>query len=662
MSEAQTSRPLEADFDTIPKLLLRNAKRFADRPACRVKDLGIWQTFTWSEVRDQVRDLSIGLHSLGIERGQTIAIAGDNLPRLYWTFTATQALGAIPVPVYQDSVADEMAYVLEHAGVTVAVVENQEQVDKLLSISDQVPLLQHIVYSDPRGLVKYDHTHLHSYEALQKLGAEQAAANAQLDDWWLGEINATTGDDTSVMLYTSGTTGRPKGVILSGTNFVRTAANANRFDKLNETDEIIAYLPMAWVGDHIFSYAQAFEAGFCVACPESPSTAVSDRREIGPTFFFAPPRLFEAQLTDIQVRMQDAGWFKRMMFDNCLKIAKRCGEKILEGRFVNPYDRLMYFFGNILVYGPLRNQLGFSRLRVGYTAGEAIGPEIFSFYRSLGINLKQLYGQTEASVYVTMQPDGEIYPDTVGKPAPEVEIEIADNGEVMFRSPGVFKEYYKNPEGTAETKTPDGWVHSGDAGFIDGRGHLVIIDRAKDVGKLNDGSEFAPKYIENKLKFYPEIGEAVVVGDGRDYAGAMINIDMNSVSSWAERNNVIYASYQELADHPEVYEMIRRRIVEMNVDLAKEDRMKGSQIKRFLVLHKELDADDGELTRTLKIRRAFVADRYGPFIESLYDGSARAQISTEMTFEDGRKGIIEGDVRVEDVSAPANVPVQEAAE
>ena len=279
MSEAQTSRPLEADFDTIPKLLLRNAKRFADRPACRVKDLGIWQTFTWSEVRDQVRDLSIGLHSLGIERGQTIAIAGDNLPRLYWTFTATQALGAIPVPVYQDSVADEMAYVLEHAGVTVAVVENQEQVDKLLSISDQVPLLQHIVYSDPRGLVKYDHTHLHSYEALQKLGAEQAAANAQLDDWWLGEINATTGDDTSVMLYTSGTTGRPKGVILSGTNFVRTAANANRFDKLNETDEIIAYLPMAWVGDHIFSYAQAFEAGFCVACPESPSTAVSDRRE-----------------------------------------------------------------------------------------------------------------------------------------------------------------------------------------------------------------------------------------------------------------------------------------------------------------------------------------------------------------------------------------------
>ncbi len=662
MSEAQTSRPLQADSDTIPKLLLRNAKRFADRPAFRLKDLGIWQTHTWSQVRDEVRDFAIGLHSLGIERGQTVAIVGDNLPRLYWTFTAAQSVGAVPVPVYQDSVADEMAYVLEHAGVTVAVVENQEQVDKLLSVSEQVPTLKHIVYSDPRGLIKYDHNHLHSFGDLQKLGSEQVRANRQIDEWWMGEINATSGADTSVMLYTSGTTGRPKGVILSGENLVRTAANANRFDKLVETDEIIAYLPMAWVGDHIFSYAQAFEAGFCVACPESPATAVADRREIGPTFFFAPPRLFEAQLTDIQVRMQDAGWIKRTMFSNCLAVAKRCGEKILEGRAVNPYDRLMYFFGNLLVYGPLRNQLGFSKLRVGYTAGEAIGPEIFSFYRSLGINLKQLYGQTEASVYVTMQPDGEIYADTVGRPAPEVEIEIADNGEVMFRSPGVFQEYYKNPEGTAETKTPDGWVHSGDAGFIDSRGHLVIIDRAKDVGKLNDGSLFAPKYIENKLKFHPEIGEAVAFGHGRDFATVMINIDMNSVSSWAERNNVIYASYQELADHPDVYEIIRQRIREMNHELATEERMKGSQIKRFLVLHKELDADDGELTRTLKIRRSFVSDRYEALVNALYDGSSRGQVSTEMTFEDGRKGIIDGDVRIGDVDKAAAAPVQEAAE
>ena len=664
MSEAPPSRPLDADSDTIPKLLLRNAKRFGDRPAFRLKDLGIWQTHTWAEVRDQVRDFAIGLHAIGVERGDTIAIVGDNLPRLYWSFTAAQSLGAVPVPVYQDSVAEEMAYVLDHAEVKVAVVENQEQVDKLLGIADEVKSLRQMVYSDPRGLKKYDHNVLHGFADIQKLGAEQRRANLKLDDWWLGEINQGKGSDTSVMLYTSGTTGRPKGVILSGENLIRTAANANRFDNLTEKDEIIAYLPMAWVGDHIFSYAQCFEAGFCVACPESPATAAADRREIGPTFFFAPPRLFEAQLTDIMVRMQDAGAIKRWLFDNFLEVAKRCGEKILEGRPVSMWDRILYNIGDVLVYGPLRNRLGFSRLRVGYTAGEAIGPEIFSFYRSLGINLKQLYGQTEASVYITMQPDGEIYPDTVGKPAPEVEIKIDDSGEVLFRSPGVFQSYYKNDEGTAATKTPDGWVHSGDAGFFDHRGHLVIIDRAKDVGKLNDGSLFAPKYIENKIKFFPEVGEAVAFGQDREFVTLMVNIDLNSVASWAERNNVIYASYQELAANPQVYEMIKGRVEEVNASLADEERMARSQIHRFLVLHKELDADDGELTRTQKVRRSTVAERYAPLIEALYDGSTERHVVTEMTFEDGRKGTIEGNVRIVDIEpvAPTHAGVKEAAE
>ncbi len=664
MSEAQTSRPLSADGDTVPKLLLHNAKRFADRPAFRHKDLGIWQTHTWREVRDQVRDLAVGLHSLGIERGHTIAIIGDNLPRLYWTFAAAQSLGAVPVPVYQDSVADEMSYVLQHSEVSVAVVEDQEQVDKILGISDEVPSLAHVVYSDPRGLKKYDHTHLHAYEDIQRIGAEQVRANSQIEDWWLAEINQGTGADTAVMLYTSGTTGRSKGVILSGENLIRTAQNANDFDKLTEHDEIIAYLPMAWVGDHIFSYVQSIAAGFCVACPESPATAVQDRREIGPTFFFAPPRLFEGQLTDIMVRMQDAGAFKRGLFNYFLDVAKRCGERILEGRPVSFVDRMLYAIGNVLVYAPLRNRLGFSRLRIGYTAGEAIGPEIFSFYRSLGINLKQLYGQTEASVYITIQPDGEIYPDTVGKPAPEVDIVIAESGEVMFKSPGVFQRYYKNDEGTAETKTADGWVHSGDAGFFDQRGHLVIIDRAKDVGKLNDGSLFAPKYIENKLKFFPEIGEAVSFGHGRDFATVMINIDLTSVASWAERNNVVYGSYQELAGHPQVYDIIRGRVDEVNRQLASEERMAGSQIKRFLVLHKELDADDGELTRTQKVRRSFIAERYAPLITALYDGSSECSLVTEMTFEDGRKGTIEGHVHIVDVETypVAHAPVREAAE
>ena len=664
MSEAQTSRPLQADSDTIPKLLLRNAAKYASRPAFRHKDLGIWQTHTWADVRDHIRNFAIGLHTLGVERGQTVAIIGDNLPRLYWTFTAAQSIGAIPVPLYQDSVAEEMSYVLQHAEISVAVVENQEQVDKLLSIADEVPTLRHIVYSDPRGLQKYDHTHLHGYEDTQKVGSDQIDANPQMNDWWLQEIAAGTGSDTSVMLYTSGTTGRPKGVILSAESLIRTAANANRFDNLNEHDEIIAYLPMAWVGDHIFSYAQSYEAGFCVACPESPATIVQDRREIGPTFFFAPPRGFEAQLTDIMVRMQDAGWLKRKIFDNFMKVAKRCGERILEGKSVNLYDRLMYAIGNILVYAPLRNRLGLSRLRVGYTAGEAIGPEIFSFYRSIGVNLKQLYGQTEASVYITMQPDGEIYPDTVGKPAPEVDIKIADNGEVMFRGPGVFQHYHKNEEATASTKTPDGWVHSGDAGFFDNRGHLVIIDRAKDVGRLNSGALFAPKYIENKLKFFPEIQEAVAMGDGRDFATVMINIDMTPLANWAERNNIIYASYQELAAHPQVYDMIKERVEEVNRSLSKEERMAGSQMKRFLVLHKELDADDGELTRTQKVRRSFIADRYAPLVDALYSGANECQISTEVTFEDGRKGSIEGNVRIVDLEtfAPAGAALQEAAE
>ena len=665
MSETPPSRPLDADLDTIPKLLLRNASRFTDRPAFRAKDLGIWQTFTWKEVLAQVRDFAIGLHSLGVKRGDAIAIVGSNIPRLYWTFTAAQSIGAIPVPVYQDSVAEEMAYVLQHAEVVLAVVEDQEQVDKLLSIASDVPHLKEIIYSDPRGLQKYDTAHLRSFEAVQKIGAEQISANAGLVDWWHSQIKESKSGDPSVMLYTSGTTGRPKGVILSAEALIRTARNANEFDKLTERDEIIAYLPMAWVGDHIFSYAQSYEAGFCVACPESAATVEQDRREIGPTFFFAPPRAFEAQLTNITVRMQDAGWLKRKMFDGFMAVAKRCGEKILEGKFVNPIDRVLYFIGNFFVYAPLRNRLGLSRCRVGYTAGEAIGPEIFSFYRSLGVNLKQLYGQTEASVFVTMQPDGEIYADTVGRPAPEVELKIADSGEVLFRSPGAFSHYHKNDEATADTKTADGWVHTGDAGFVDRRGHLVIIDRAKDVGKLRDGSLFAPKYIENKIKFYPEVQEAVAFGDGRDFTTLFVNIDLDSVANWAERNNVVYASYQELAAHPDVYQMVRSRVVEVNRSLASEERMANAQIKRFLILHKELDADDGELTRTQKVRRSFIAERYGPLVTALYDGSEQCRISTEVTFEDGRKGAIDGDVRIVDVEtfAPAvSGPIREAAE
>ncbi len=653
-----------APIDTVPKLLLRNAVTFADRPAMREKDLGIWQTWSWAEAKDEIRAFAIGLKNLGIKRGDTIAIVGNNRPRLYWTFTAAQAIGAIPVPVYQDSVADEMAYVLTHAEVVAAVVEDQEQVDKLLSIAERVPSLKKIVYDQARGLQKYDHADLHAYEAVQAVGRQRLVESPAAEQEWLADIAAGKGSDVSVILYTSGTTGQPKGVMLTHDNIVISGQNGNQFDHFTPDDTMIAYLPMAWVGDHIFSYGQVFAGALCVACPESPDTATEDRREIGPSYFFAPPRVFENMLTQITVRMEDAGRIKKGMFDYFLKVARRVGEQILDGKPVGLKDRVLYMLGDILVYAPLRNRMGFSNLRVAYTAGEAIGPELFRFYRALGMNLKQLYGQTEASVYITLQPDGEVDPMTVGKPGPGVEIKIDDSGEVLFKSPGVFLRYYKNDEATQSTKTADGWVRTGDAGFLDPRGHLRIIDRAKDVGRMKDGSMFAPKYLENKLKFYPEIREVVAFGQGRDYVTAFINIDMTSVGSWAERNNVIYASYQELAAHPEVVEMIERRVDEVNSQLAVEPRMGGAQIHRFLILHKELDADDGELTRTMKVRRPLIADRYGPLIEALYDGSQAASISVVVTFEDGRKGKIEGAMKIVDMKLHPvrSEPVKEAAE
>ncbi len=655
----------DACADTFPKLLARNARLRPKRTAFRHKDLGIWQSWTWGEVHDIVRAYACGLQSLGLKRGGKIAIIGYNRPYLYWTICAAQWLGAIPIPVYADSVADEMAYVLSHAEVTHAAVQDQEQVDKILSVSEQLPQLEHVLYDEQKGLKDYDHSRLHSIQSVVEEGrarladAQEAAAIDRI-------LQEGRGSDLAIILYTSGTTGRPKGVMLTSDAVIAAAEIGCDFDKLDETDEIIAYLPIAWVGDHIFSYAQAILSGLCVNCPESPETVAEDRREIGATYVFAPPRVFESMLTLTMVRIEDAGALKRHMFHFFINHANKVGEKILNREpGVGAWDRLLWNIGNVLVYAPLRNRYGMTRVKVGYTAGEAIGPEIFRFYRSIGVNLKQLYGQTEASVYITMQPNGEIRADTVGRPAPQVEIRIADNGEVLYRSPGVFVGYYKDDEKTAETKTPDGFVHSGDAGFFDQNGHLKIIDRAKDVGKMRDGALFPPKYVENKLKFYPNIKEAVCFGDGRDHVAAFINIDLVAVSNWAERNGVTYASYQELAGHPLVYDMIEKHVDEVNRSLASEPRMGGAQIKRFLILHKELDADDGELTRTQKVRRGFIAERYAPLINALYDGSSEADISTEVTFEDGRKGVISARVRIRDMTLyPISEPgsVLEAAE
>ncbi|MEM6311684.1 MAG: AMP-binding protein, partial [Pseudomonadota bacterium] len=599
---------------------------------------------TWEEAAFEIDALAAGFLTLGAEIGDHIAITGRNRPALYWAMVAAQKVGCVPVPLYADAAAEEIAYALDHCGARFVVAGDQEQVDKIADIRDQLHVLDHVIYLDGRGLRKYDHTHMTSYEEIQKAGRENGR---------MGEVEertaALTLDDKCVMLYTSGTTGRPKGVVLSNYNVIETSKNSAEFDHLQPGDEVLAYLPMAWVGDFIFSIGQAMWTGFCVNCPESAETMQTDLREIGPTYFFAPPRVFEQQLTNVMIRMEDAGRFKKCLFHKYMALARRIGPKILDGEVVSGMERLQYRLADLLVIGPLKNTLGLSRVRVGYTAGEAIGPEIFDFYRALGINLKQLYGQTEATVFITQQPDGEVRSDTVGVPSPGVELKIAENGEVFYRSPGVFVEYYKNAESTASTKDPEGWVATGDAGFIEeGTGHLRIIDRAKDVGKMASGALFAPKYVENKLKFYPDILEAVVFGSDRDYCTAFINIDLTAVGNWAERKNIAYSSYQELSQHNRVLETIEAHVTEVNKSVAADEMLAGCQIHRFLVLHKELDADDGEMTRTRKVRRRIVEEKFADLIDALYGGKSEIYTETEVTYEDGRKGKITATLAIRD--------------
>jgi len=651
-------------LDTFPKYLLANAERIGARPAMRHKDYGIWQTWSWAEQLREVRAFALGLQDLGLKHGERVAIVGANRPRLYWAMAAVQSLGAIPVPVYADAVAEELAYVLNNSGVRFAVVQDQEQVDKVQSFAKDIPQLQHLIFDETRGLRDYARDGLHDFADVQRKGAALLSADPSLGERWAQAIRAAGGDDISVMLYTSGTTGRSKGVMIKASHAVGAARDTAGFDRLNETDSMLAYLPLAWVGDHYMNYAQGYVSGFCTNCPESPDTVSQNLREVGPTYYFAPPRVFETLLTNVRIRMEDAGRIKRWMFDRFIKVAQKHGEALLEGRPVPLGGRIAYALGNVFVYAPLKNVLGLSNIRVAYTAGEAIGQDLFSFFRSLGINLKQLYGQTEAFLYVTVQKDGAVRSDTVGPAAPNVEIRLSDSGEVLFKSPGMFSGYYGMDDKTAEVMTEDGFVKTGDAGFFEKDGQLRIIDRAKDVGKLTSGALFAPKYIENVLKFFPNIKEAVAYGDGRDFAAAFINIDLNAVGNWAERNNIAYASYQELAGHPRVYDMIEANVYAANRKLAAEPMMAEAQIKRFLVLHKELDADDGELTRTMKVRRSFVAERYASLIEALYDGSVEKAVETEVTYEDGRKGVIRATVKIADArieNVPATVAHREAA-
>jgi len=637
---------LGLDHDTFPKLVRENAERFGRRVAIREKDYGIWQSYTWRDYFDQARLIALGLASLGFARGDKTAVVGDNRPQLYWSVMATQALGGVPVPIYQDSVEKEMQYILEHAETRFAVVEDQEQVDKLLHVRAQCPRLECIIYDDPRGMRSYSEPGLMSLAELMERGRKFEVGHPSHFDEELGRGRA---DDVAIICYTSGTTGVPKGAMLSHRNLMVTARNAAAFEGLKSDEEILSYLPMAWVGDHIFSYAQSIVTGFAINCPESAATVLHDLKEIGPTYFFAPPRIWETILTSVMVRVEDCAWPKRRLIHFFLRLAQEIEQARLHRAPVPAWRRFLARLGRLLVYDPLRDNLGMRRLRRAYTAGEAIGPEIFVFFRALGINVKQIYGMTEASVFITVQKDGDVRLDTVGTPIPGVELRISPEGEVLYRSPGVFLGYYKNPEATRQT-LEDGWVRSGDAGLIDGDGHLKIIDRAKDVGRLADGTLFAPKYLENKLKFSPYIKEAVCVGQDRVYVAALINIDLVAVGNWAERRNIAYTSYTDLSQKGEVSDLIQAEVERVNRSLAEDEVLRGARIRKFLILHKELDPDDEEITRTRKVRRGYIAQKYAPLIEALYGERAHVEVEAKVTYEDGRTGTIRADVRIHDAA------------
>jgi long-chain acyl-CoA synthetase len=645
-------------LDTFPKLLMHHAQVRGGRPAIREKDLGIWQTWTWKRFADEVRALACGLAAEGFKRGEHLALVGDNRPRIYAAVCAAQCLGGIPVPLYQDAVATELVFPIQNAEIRFAVAEDQEQVDKLLEILPQCPSLKRIYYDDPRGMRHYAQPQLMSHDKLLELGRARIAREPAFVD---SEIDKGQGSDTAAMFFTSGTTGVPKGVVLTHEALIDRSHVVAQLEKLTDSDVVLAFMPPAWIGQNIFSYAQPLVAGYCICCPESAETVVTDMREIAPSYYFAPPRIFEALLTQVSVRMEDAGALKRWLYRYFMGVAKRVGTRILEGKEVSLLDRALYNLGDLVVYGPLRNVLGMSKVRIAYTGGEAIGPDLFTFYRSLGINLKQLYGSTETSVFVCVQPDGQVKSDTVGPAVPGVELRFTPERELLIRSPGLFKEYYKNPQATAEAKDAEGWFHTGDAGYIDQDGHVKIIDRAKDVGKLADGTLFAPKYLENKLKFFPYIKETVAFGADRGRVCAFINIDMEAVANWAEKRNLAYSGYTDLAQQDAVYQLVAECVEQANADLAREPELANSQIHRFLILHKELEADDGELTRTRKVRRRFIGEKYGSLVEALYNNQQTVHVEAQVRYEDGRTGTFSADLKIRDAKTFAPEAARKAA-
>ncbi len=627
--------------ETFPQLLLERAKEFGNKKiALREKEFGIWQPVTWQEYLEHVKYFCLGLTSLGLERGDTIAIIGDNRPEWIYAELAAQSAGAKGIGIYQDAIVKEVIYIIGHADVKFVVAEDQEQVDKILEIWSDLPTVKKVIYYDPKGLRNYTEDFLMYFYDVEELGREY---EKQFPNWFEESVARGKGSDLAILSTTSGTTGYPKLAMLTHDNLISMGKSLMEVDPIEPDDEFVSFLPLAWIGEQMMAFACSLQLGFPLNFPEEPETVQANIREIGPRVMFSPPRIWENMVSQVQVKIEDSSWLKQKLYQWAMPVGRAMADTRFKKETPSLGLKIKYFFADWLVFQMIKDHLGLRHLRRAYTGGAALGPDVFRFFHAMGVNLKQIYGQTETSGISVVHRDGDIKFQTVGTPIPDTEVQIDENGEILVRSPAVFVGYFRNEEATRETLI-DGWLHSGDAGYFDEDGHLVVIDRAKDVMTLHDGTKFSPQFIENKLKFSPYVKEAVVFGGDWPFVTAMMNIDMSNVGKWAENNQIAYTTYTDLAQKPEVYQLVRKHVEDANADLPP-----AARIRRFLLLHKELDADDAELTRTRKVRRRFVAQRYEDIIAALYSQSDHLDVETVITYQDGRTATLQTRLHIETI-------------
>ena len=616
---------------TLPQLLVEKASEKGNKVAMREKDFGIWQELSWNGYLQRVKEFSQGLVAFGLERGDKLAIIGDNRPEWIIAELSVQSMGGVSIGIYQDSLPKEIAYVLNHSDVKFVVVEDQEQVDKLLEIEDELPRVQKIIYYDPKGLRHYRHSLLLSFSEVEEHGVLYGKDHPAFFD---EQVTLGQPSDVAIFCYTSGTTGSPKGAMLTHRNLVNMGQSLMGMDSAKSGDEFLSFLPLAWIGEQMMAISASLFVGFTVNFPEEPTTVQENLREIGPHLVFSPPRVWEDMVSKVRVKIEETSWLKRKLYKLFRKYGERRAKAMFDKQPLSLKDKWMYNIGNYLIFSAIRDHLGLLRIKWAYTGGAALGADVFKFFHSLGVNLKQIYGQTEVAGIAVVHRDGDVKFETVGLPIPGTDIKISDKGEILLKSPSVFIGYYKNP-GATEESLQAGWLHTGDAGYLDADGHLLVIDRVSDVIRLHSGEMFSPQFIENKLKFSPYIKEAVSIGQDRPYVVALINIDMANVGRWAEVNQIAYTTYTDLSQKREILEFIQKEIAAVNQELPEKAR-----ISKFVLLYKELDADDEELTRTKKVRRAFVAEKYSALIEGLYSNSLEIPVEGKVKYRDGKEIVI----------------------